>query len=125
MSLTDDELIELAKKAKPVLLNDNDIKPIKKNSKVNFEKSPLFHFISKIDLKPGKNTVESKVIYELYMVWASENALPDRHFFIEFAKFFKSRKISGKRCYKLNFKSATIMQRIEELKNEEKADQAK
>lgn len=111
--LPDNILIELARKAKPVPVEDG---PKKRGSpKKNKQFSSIVDFMASTGLKPGRNEADKVLVYEAYCEWAS---LPStrQSFFGEMNKYFKK---SGDKYYKLNMMPITLIELVKRIKNEE------
>jgi hypothetical protein len=113
MKFTEEELIELARKAKPVpvKIDGADGKLQRKHSG-----DPVSLFLTETGLKPGKNKVELKEIYNAYVTWAKD-PMNIKGFTKNLSPFFEKVK-NG--YIKTNMKPITLFEKIRELKKNEK-----
>jgi hypothetical protein len=110
--LTDQELIELAKKAKPVPVEEDKPKKMGAPKKKRIF-SALSDFMAATGLKPGRNEADKVLIYEAYCEWA-DNPATRNAFYLEMNKYFKK---SSEPYYKLNMMPITLMEIVKEIKN--------
>lgn len=113
MTLTEEELIELARKAKPVPVKIHGADG-KIQTKYTGDSVPKF--LTETNLKPGRNKVELKEIYNAYVTWAKD-PMHINGFTKEIAPFFKKSKDG---YIKTNMKPITLFEVIKELKKNEK-----
>jgi hypothetical protein len=113
--LTEEQLIELARKAKPVPV------PIdgKKRGKPKKDISSVMNFIQDIGIEPGRNEVENKLLYNAYRAYC-DHPVESSYFHTEMNKILKR---SNKVFYKVNMKIITILEKVKELKNEQQENQ--
>ncbi len=113
---TIEELIALAKLAK--VIEPDSIGDARTKEYMSVEVTAA-SFIEHIGIRKGINKIENSVIYEAYCTWA-EYPKSSVAFFSEFSKYFERKKTTdGMRCYLLNLKPTTLLQRSKEDYNEE------
>lgn len=110
--MTEDELIALARLAKPV-----EVVPEKKgkNKRPHTLYSNFAEFIAYSGLKAGKNLVDSNALYNAYLMWAKD-PMPKEQFVKSCRDFLKEPQ---RGFFKVNMAVVTIIERIKERKQYE------
>lgn len=107
-NLPEDQLIELARQAKPVPV------PFEQENRRGVSiYSTVAEFLTATGLKPGKNEVDLVSIYNAYLSWATR-PMPEDNFKRFIKKIFNSSKI---RTIKVNIHPITLMEKIKGMKN--------
>lgn len=112
--LTEQELIDLAKQAKPVPVSVLDKKKTNPVPTKN-----VIEFFDKVGLKPGRNEVPKENIFQIYEKLYS-GTLTQLQFTREMGKIFKSKSLN----FKCNMKLITIEEKLKEIINVEKQAQS-
>lgn len=103
-----EQLIELAKKAKPV---PPEVHDVRRTPKVGG--TTVVTFVNYLGIKPGRNEVDHKMLYNTYRNF-TENPVNLTTFNREMQKMFKMDGVN----YKLNMKIITIDERLREAQND-------
>jgi hypothetical protein len=111
--LTEDQLIELARKAKPVPVEHTD----RKKGGPKKDVSSIINFFQEIGIARGRNAVDKKLLYDAYCMYA-DSPLSRELFSNEVGRFLKI----DNNAYKVNMKIITILEKVKEL-NDDKAKQ--
>lgn len=109
--IPDDILIKLARLAPKV-------EPSPEGKKIKGHKSAFTtvgEFLEVSGLKPGRNLIPTSSIYEAYQLWA--NVPMDEH---TFAKKLRNHLPVQENQRKANMKSITLIEKMKEIKSEEK-----
>ena len=112
-NITDEELIELAKKAKPVPVSH-------RLNKVGDEGiSSIHNFLRELKIESGKNKFDMELMYDNYVEYIAE-PLTDKVFLKHMKKIIKTT--SDGLHYKTNITPMTLLKRMKELLNDEEKD---
>lgn len=106
--VSDETLIELAKKAKPV--------PVGKVLPTDEGAITIHNFLRELDIKPGRNNFDSELLYDAYVEYTSE-PLSNDYFSKHMNKIFKTN--SDGTSYRVNLLPMTLLNRMKEKQHEE------
>jgi len=110
--ITEEQLVELAKKAKPV-----PVLPEQQTDNKNELSASVLQFINDIGIKRGRNEVPVNSLFEAYAMH-SDSHVNLNYFQISMGKLLK--RISGN--FKVNMKIITIVEKVKEFKDEQKKE---
>jgi hypothetical protein len=87
---------------------ESDPSPVQK---INLEKNDVVLFLTFYDIKPGRNVIKKRFLYELYRKWSS-NSVSKHMFGHEVGKFLPSYQIGKDSIYKLSINAFDINERL-------------
>lgn len=111
-SLTTEELLELADK------------PNKEAEVLETSKNDVLRFLTTYNIKPGKQTVKKRLLYDLYRKW-SDDPLESKNFNLEVGKYLLVHFKGIQAYYCINRKGFRLAMDIEELYLKHSKDKTK